>query len=82
MDSDWAAGKIRWRLVTGFFFKLAGGVISWRSHTQKTVALSSMEAEYMAISDCSKQAICKGTYLMSEPTWNLVRAWLYSILFS
>ena len=57
MDSDWAADKIRWRLVTSYFFKLAGGVISWRSHAQKTVALSSMEAEYMAISDCSKQAI-------------------------
>ena len=56
-DSDWAADKIRRRSVTGYFFKLAGGVISWRSHAQKTVALSSTEAEYMAISDCSKQAI-------------------------
>ena len=29
----------------------------WRSHAQKTVALSSTEAEYMAISDCSRQVI-------------------------
>ena len=64
-DSDWAADKIRWRSVTGFFFKLAGGVISWRSHAQKTVALSSTEAEYMAISDFSKQAIWIKT-LLSE----------------
>ena len=56
-NSDWAADKI-WRCsVTGYFFKLANGIISWRSHTQKTVALSSMEAKYMAISDCSQQAI-------------------------
>ena len=56
-DSDWAADKIQCRSVTGYFFKLANGIISWCSHAQKTVALSSMEAEYMAISDCSRQAI-------------------------
>ena len=56
-DSDWAADKIRRRSVTGYFFKLANGIISWHSHAQKTVALSSTEAEYMAISDCSHQAV-------------------------
>ena len=56
-DSDWAADKIWQHSVTGYFFKLANGIISWRSHAQKTVALSSTEAEYMAISDCSRQAI-------------------------
>jgi Reverse transcriptase (RNA-dependent DNA polymerase) len=56
-DSDWAADKIRRCSVTGYFFKLANGIISWRSHAQKTVALSSTEAEYMAISDCSQQAV-------------------------
>ena len=45
------------------FFMLAGGSISWRSHAQKTVALSSTEAEYMAISDCSRQAIWIKTLL-------------------
>ena len=56
-DSDWAADKIQQHSVTGYFFKLANGIILWRSHAQKTVALSSTEAEYMAISDCSRQAI-------------------------
>jgi hypothetical protein len=56
-DSDWAADKIQRRSVTGYFFKLANGIISWCSHAQKTVALSSTEAEYMAISNCSHQAI-------------------------
>ena len=51
--SDWAAHKIQRCSVTGYFFKLANGIISWRSHAQKTVALSSTEAEYMAISDSS-----------------------------
>jgi hypothetical protein len=55
MDSDWAANKIRHQSVKGYFLKLADGTVSWRSHAQKTVALSSMEAEYMAMSDCSRQ---------------------------
>ena len=46
-DSDWAADKIWHCSVTGYFFKLANSIILWRSHTQKTIALSSTEAEYM-----------------------------------
>ena len=48
-DSDWATGKIWQCSVTGYFFKLANGIILWRSHAQKTIALSSTEAKYMAI---------------------------------
>ena len=51
------ADPIKRRSVTGFFFKLANGIISWQSRSQKTVALSSTEAEYMALSDCSRQAV-------------------------
>ena len=39
-DSNWTADKIQCHSVTGYFFKLANGIISWRSHAQKTVALS------------------------------------------
>ena len=56
-NSDWAADKIQRRFIIGYFFKLANGIISWRFHAQKTVALSSVEAQYMAISDRSRQAI-------------------------
>src|SRR5271156_2423715 len=62
-DSDWAADTIKRRSVTGYFFKLADGIISWRSHAQHTVALSSTEAEYMAISDTSRQAVWIKTLL-------------------
>jgi hypothetical protein len=40
---------------SGFFLKLADGVVTWTSQTQKMVALSSTEAEYMSISNCSQQ---------------------------
>ena len=54
-DSDWAADTIKRRSTTGYFATLAGGIICWQSCLQKTVALSSTEAEYMALSDTSCQ---------------------------
>jgi len=36
---------------------LAQGITSWLSHKQKLVALSSTEAKYMALSDCSCQLV-------------------------
>jgi len=37
--------------------KLAGAIFSWNMRTQKTVALSSTEAEYMSLSDTSYQLV-------------------------
>ena len=56
-DSDWAADTATHRSITGYFYKLAGSTVCWLSKAQKTVALSSTEAEYMAISDCCRQAM-------------------------
>lgn len=36
---------------------LTGGAISWEAKKQKSVALSTMEAEYMALSEACKEAI-------------------------
>jgi hypothetical protein len=49
---------------------LAGGAISWTTRAQKTVALSSTEAEYMALSDCSRQVVWMHT-LMGELGYHL-----------
>jgi hypothetical protein len=55
-------------------FKLAGGAISWQSKKQKTVALSTVEAEYMATTQATKEAIWWRSYLaglghdMTRPT--------------
>jgi len=55
-DSDWASDPSTRRSQTGYFFELAGGVVSWQSRAQKSVARSATEAEYMALSDCCGQA--------------------------
>ena len=56
-DSDWASDPNSRRSQTGFFLKLAGGIFSWTSRAQKTIAHSATEAEYMALSDCSRQVV-------------------------
>jgi hypothetical protein len=56
-DSDWAANPVDRRSITGHFVKLAGGAVLWSSRAQSTVALSSTEAEYMALCDCARQVL-------------------------
>ena len=54
-DSDWGSDPTSRLSQTGFYLKLADGLISWTSHVQKTIAYSSTEAEYMALSNCARQ---------------------------
>jgi transposase InsO family protein len=56
-DADWANDPDRRRSISGYLFTLGGGVISWSSRKQQTVATSSCEAEYMAASHCTKEAL-------------------------
>lgn len=57
-DADWANGADR-KSYSGFVFMLSEGPISWEAKKQNCVALSSTEAEYIAITQASKEA----TYL-------------------
>jgi hypothetical protein len=49
-DADWAGCLDTRRSTTGFVIRLFGCAVSWMSKRQKTIALSSTEAEYMAMS--------------------------------
>lgn len=53
-DSDWASDPDKRRSCAGHLIRMSNGAISWSSKRQATVALSSTEAEYMAISS----AVC------------------------
>jgi len=54
-DSNWASDIHTRRSTTSYMVMLASGVISWNTRVQKTVALSSTEAEYMSLSDTCRQ---------------------------
>ena len=56
-DADWAGCKDTRRSTSGYCFLLANGVISWGSKKQQSVALSSTESEYMALSKATTEAI-------------------------
>jgi len=56
-DSDHARCPDTRRSITGFVFYLAGSPICWQSRQQPTVALSSMEAEYMAACATTQEAL-------------------------
>lgn len=56
-DSDHAGDRDRRRSTSGMVFTLGGNTISWRSSLQKVVALSTTEAEYIALNEAGKEAI-------------------------
>jgi len=58
-DSDWASDVTNRKSFTGYVFTVHGGPATWSSHKQTTVAHSSTDAEYMAISDASREAIAR-----------------------
>ena len=56
-DADWAGDKDTRRSTSGYCFLLAGGVISWGSKKQQSVALSSTKSEYMALAKATAEAV-------------------------
>ncbi|KAL9268686.1 Retrovirus-related Pol polyprotein from transposon TNT 1-94-like protein, partial [Drosera capensis] len=56
-DSDFAGCQDSRKSTSGYVFMLAGGAISWRSAKQTLVTTSTMEAEFVACFEASKQAI-------------------------
>src|SRR6202041_582180 len=56
-DADWGVNMNDRKSISGYIFQMANGLISWQSKKQPTVALSSMEAEYMAESLATRQII-------------------------
>ena len=54
-DSNWAGDKDNCKSITGFIIFLLGAPILWRSKAQASVALSSTEAEFYALSEAAKE---------------------------
>ena len=56
-DADWAGDVKDRRSTSGNVFLLGGAAITWASKKQSSVALSTVEAEYMALSVATQEAI-------------------------
>jgi hypothetical protein len=56
-DANWAENKVNRKSNSGYIFKLFDGTISWSCKRQTCVALSSTEAEFIALSEACKEAL-------------------------
>ena len=56
-DADWAGDTNDRKSTSGYVFMLSGGAVSWSSKKQKCVALSTAEAEYIALSSAAQESI-------------------------
>lgn len=51
-DTDWGGDS-----TSGYVFCIAGGPVSWQSCKQSCVALSTSEAEYIALTSAAQEAV-------------------------
>jgi len=64
VDADWGSCVIDRRSYTGYVFLLSGSAVTWESRKQRTVALSTTEAEYMGITEAVKESIYLKNFLI------------------
>jgi hypothetical protein len=56
-DANWGEDETDSKSTTGYAIYLLGSLIAWKTKKQSTVAKSSTEAEYMALSDATAEVI-------------------------
>ena len=57
VDSDYARDLDKRRSLTGYVFTIEGCAINWKVTLKPTVALSTTEAEYMAVTEACKESL-------------------------
>ena len=56
-DSDWGSDHDDRKSTSAYIFRLGLRAVSWKSKKQTSVALSSVESEYMAMCQAAKEAV-------------------------
>ena len=57
VDENWARDLDQRISTSGYVFSLFGDAVSWMSKRQSVVALSTIEAEYIAATHASREAV-------------------------
>lgn len=72
-DADWSGKREKRKSTSGNIFQMHSGTVSWMGRKQTCNALSSTEAEHIALSDCGKKArwirqiLCEWRYGFANP---------------
>ena len=77
-DSDWAGDCTDRKLMTGYILIMNGTAISWKSTKQSTIALSTVEAEYIALAMMTKEVLWMCT-ILSELGYTLPDATIINV---
>ncbi len=56
-DADWGGELDTRRSTTGYVVVMDGAAVAWSSHLQRTVAVSTQEAEYQALAAAARMAL-------------------------
>jgi hypothetical protein len=65
VDSDWGGDQIDRKSTIGFCFQVYGCTVSWCTKKQPCVALSSTEAEYIALCAVYVRLVGSVTFLLN-----------------
>lgn len=76
-DADYASEIDKRRSCSGFVVKLAGGAINWHSKRQEIVAVSSTEAEYIALSTTAKEMLYLNQFMFELTNVNIEPSKIY-----
>ena len=62
-DADWALNASDRKSISGYSFFFLSSLVSWSTVKQKSIALSSTEAEYYVMTHAFKEALCLRVFL-------------------
>ncbi|XP_077248607.1 uncharacterized protein LOC143888156 [Tasmannia lanceolata] len=68
-DASWLTERVDHSSTSGWIFTLGGGAISWASKKQTCITTSTMEAEFIALASCCKEAEWLRNLLIEIPIW-------------